>query len=287
MGKFTYTDHVNKDALYDIGSWLQLTENWTDPYPDPVIQTHDGIQVVRDDLIVGTKARAAHRLFQDVKEDTVVYVQPREGAAGVSLIEAANAANKKVKFFMPASKRMSETQALVIERGADYEFHRIAAMPNLNRMAEQWALQNNAFFIPLGLKHSLVTAALVRVGHNLRMNGFNPTTMAVATSTGTLIRALQIAFPDTTFHSVAVARNLQAGEKGPATFYSDTRPFLTDTKFVCPFPSYQNYDAKAWEYCVNNGIEAMWNVASKPSLIDKTIPDQIDSYRDWPPKKEK
>ena len=158
-------------------------------------------------------------------------------------------------------------------------------MPNLNKIAKEWADENNAYFIPLGLRHTYVTAALVRVAYNLRNTGYNPKTLAVATSTGTLGRALRIVFSDTEFHTVAVARNLQAGEMGNGVFYSDTRPFLKDTKYPCPFPTYPNYDGKAWEYAKENGIESMWNVGCKQSLVDQSTYD-IKSYRDWPKNEE-
>ena len=54
---------------------------------------------------------------------------------------------------MPSSKRISHHQACCIEQGAEASFHRIAAMPNLNKIAKEWADQKaNAFFVPLGLK---------------------------------------------------------------------------------------------------------------------------------------
>ena len=275
---FNYADNNNKDSYRSLEEWLDITKDWTDPYPKPQIVNHEGIDVVRDDMIVGTKARAADFLFSNIKEDTLVYVQPREGAAGTSLLEAAKRHGKKIKLFMPSSKQMSETQAITIERGADYEFRRIAAMPNLNKIAKQWADDNGAYFIPLGLKHELVTAALVRVIHNMN---WNPKSLAIATSTGTLIRALEIALPNTHLHCVAVARNLQPGEKGKAMFYSDHRPFLVNSTYSCPFPTYDNYDRKAWEYATMMQVEAMWNVAAKPKLINRDILN-IDSYRKWP-----
>ena len=280
---FKYTDHVNKDeGVRSLDEWLEMTKDWVDPYGLPTVSEHDGIQVVRDDLIAGTKARAAHFLMEHVKEETLVYVQPREGAAGVSLLAAAKEHGKRIKLFMPASKQMSDTQAITIERGADYEFHRIAAMPNLNKIAQEWAENNGAYFIPLGLRHELVTAALIRVSHSLRTSGFDPDSMAIATSTGTLGRALRLVFNNTQFHSVAVARNLQAGEMGRGVFHSDHRPFLKDSTYPCPFPTYDNYDRKAWEYAKENNVSAMWNVAAKPPLINASIKTTIKSERPWP-----
>ena len=279
---FTYKDDINQDAeLRSLDQWLEMTEDWHDPYPLPVIEQHMGVDVIREDLAGSTKQRALGLLFSKIEQDTVAYVAPREGYAPYAIVKTAQKYGKRVKMFFPASKRMSETQALLFENGLaeeDAVFHRIAAMPVLNNIAKRWADENNAFFVPLGARHELVTAALVRTAYNIN---YSPASLAVATSTGVLIRALQIAWPDTEFHAVAVARNLHSGEKGPAKFWSSPLPFLKDTKFPVPFASYPNYDAKAFEYAVNNGVQAFWNVASKPVLKDKTIPDRIVSYRDW------
>ena len=279
---FSYKDDVNQDAeLRSLDEWLEMTHGWNDPYPLPAIEEYDGVKVIREDAAGSTKQRALGFLMSRIKEDTIVYSAPREGYAPYAILTTAKRYGKKVKMYFPASKRMSETQALLFENGLreeDAHFQRIAAMPMLNNAAKKWAEANGAFFAPLGAKHELVTAALVRTAYNM---DFRPKSIAVATSTGVLIRALQIAWPETEFHSVAVARNLKAGEKGPAKFWSSPLPFLKDTKYEMPFPSYQNYDAKAFEYAVENGIEAFWNVAAKPVLQDKTILDRINSNREW------
>ena len=90
-------------------------------------------------------------------------------------------------------------------------------MPNLNKIAKDWADQNpNAFFVPLGLKHKLVTAGMVKVA-SARLK--NLKWFIVATSTGVLTRSLQIAWPNAEFVSVAVSRNMKAGELGRAEGY--------------------------------------------------------------------
>jgi len=142
--------------------YLDLAGTWSDPNPAPVVETYEGVRVVRDDLITGSKVRGGDCLISRINQRTLVYVQPRTGLAGVSLLDVAKRHNKTVKLFMPSSKRISHHQACCIERGADYEFHRVAAMPNLNAIAKKWAEQNeDAYFIPLGLKHEMVTAGIV------------------------------------------------------------------------------------------------------------------------------
>ena len=211
-----HNKHIEDGFNIDVGMmqpeeakeyYLDLAQFWTDPNPPIVITEHDGIRCVRDDLIVGSKTRGGDCLISSLPQhiDTIVYVQPRTGLAGVSILDVAKRHNKSVRLFMPASKKISHHQACCIEGGAEASFHRIAAMPNLNKIAKEWADQKeNAFFVPLGLKHRMVTAGLVKVASQIK----EPEQVWVATSTGVLTRALQIAWPNAEFVSVAVARNM-------------------------------------------------------------------------------
>jgi hypothetical protein len=261
--------------------YLDLAKDWEDPNPPPVIKMHDGVRVVRDDLLVGSKIRGGDLLVSQVKQKTLVYVQPRTGLAGVSLLEVAKRHDKKVKLFMPSSKQISHHQACCIERGADYEFHRIAAMPNLNAIAKKWAdEQEDAFFIPLGLKHELVTAGFVKVASQIP----EPEEVWTVISTGVLHRALQIAWPNAKFHCVAVSRNMKSGEIGHDDIISHPLPFTTAIKEdLPPFPSVNTYDGKAWKYIPKNtGRDILfWNVGTSPELEDESLYESINSYRKW------
>ena len=261
--------------------YLDLAKDWEDPNPPPVIKMHDGVRVVRDDLLVGSKIRGGDLLVSQVKQKTLVYVQPRTGLAGVSLLEVAKRHDKKVKLFMPSSKQISHHQACCIERGADYEFHRIAAMPNLNAIAKKWAdEQEDAFFIPLGLKHELVTAGFVKVASQIP----EPEEVWTVISTGVLHRALQIAWPNAKFHCVAVSRNMKSGEIGHDSIISHPLPFTTAIKEdLPPFPSVNTYDSKCWKYIPKNtGRDILfWNVGNNCELEDESLYESINSYRKW------
>jgi hypothetical protein len=237
--------------------------------------------VVRDDLIVGTKARACDLLCFKIKNDTLVYSQPRTGLAGVSLVDVASRHNKNVVLFMPSSKQISRHQACCIERGATVFFERIAAMPNLNLIAKKWAEKNGAFFVPLGLKHEYATAGIIHAALTIP----EPDEVYVAISTGVLSRALQIAWPNAKFTCVAVARNLKAGESGNATVISEPLEFTKSesVKNLPPFPTVSTYDAKVWKYIPKNTNKRilMWNVGKDPELIDDSIIKNTNSYRDW------
>jgi hypothetical protein len=216
------------------------------------------------------------------EQDTIVYVQPRTGLAGVSILDVAKRHNKKVVLFMPSSKRISYHQAVCIERGAEAKFFRIAAMPNLNRIAKKWADERpNCFFVPLGLRHELVTAGFVKTMSKI----VEPEEVWSVISTGVLSRAMQISWPTSKFHAVAVSRNMQAGELGRANVISAPEPFLKSAskEDLPPFPTVGCYDAKAWKYIPKNSDRdiLMWNVGADPVLLDETIYDQVNSYREW------
>ncbi len=268
------TSEINKDLVYSKEEYLEMVKDFKSSFDIPFIQEVEGKIVVREDLInVGSKARAGEYLISQTKQDTIVYVQPRFGFAGVSLTELCKKYNKKLVLFMPSSKEISDHQAFCIQNGCEYYFHRIAAMPNLNIIAKNYAEQNDALFIPLGLRHRYVTAMIIKVASEIK----EPKSFWTAFSTGVLNRALQIAWPNAKANGVAVSRNIKDGEKGRANLISHYRNFSQDSLILPPFPSAKNYDAKVWEY-VKEG-ELFWNVAGeiKHNLNKKTI----KSERPW------
>ena len=279
-------DGVNKDVgIFGYESakeyYLSLCDGWT-PYNEaPIVRVHDGVRVVRDDLTIGTKTRAGDLLAAKCGNSTLVYCQPRTGLAGVSLLDVAKHHNKKVVLFMPSSKEVSLHQACCIEQGAEVHFHRIAAMPNLNKKAKEYAEKHGDYFVPLGLKHELATAGIVHTASQIP----EPEEVYVAISTGVLARALQIAWPNAKFTCVAVARNLKSGELGRAKVISEPLQFTQSEKphNLPPFPTIDTYDGKVWKYIPKNTNRDIlfWNVGTEPCLQDHTIYDRIDSYRQW------
>jgi hypothetical protein len=265
---------INVDDKYSREQYLEMVKDFNSSFAKPIIEDYNGIKVVREDLLeVGSKARAGEALIANCKSDTIVYVQPRFGYAGISLTKLCKQYNKKLILFMPSSKEISEHQAYCIENGCEYHFYRIAAMPNLNIIAKKYAEENDYFFIPLGLKHPLVTAMIIKTAVEIE----EPKSFWTAFSTGVLNRALQIAWPNAIANGLAVARNIQEGEKGRANIIGHYQDFSQDSKIKPPFNSASNYDAKVWEYLKQGDL--FWNVAGNlKSNINKS---QIKSYREW------
>ena len=265
--------------------YLELAEGWKPYNPKPVVKMHAGVRVVRDDLIVGTKTRGGDLYMSRIPEKTVVYTQMRMGLAGIAVIDCARHHNKRVVLFMPASHKISEHQACCIAQGAKPIFKRCAAQNNLSVWAAEWCKKHRAAFAPLGLKHPLVTAALVHTAVGIKP----PEECYIPISTGVLARALQIAWPKTKFTCIAVSRNLQAGELGSAKVITEPLAFHAFEKEenLPPYPSVLAYDAKVWKYAKAYADKhpdkdvLIWNVGTDPVLHDRSIIDRTKSWREW------
>ena len=290
-----HNDHTESRRNQDLDKYtredyLEMTKYWTDPLGLPQVGFHDGVYAVRDDLTPGSKARFGDFLFSHLTNKHIVYSQMQFGLAGPSLTYLCKKWNKELTLWMPALAKVSNHQAYCIEQDAKPVFKRVASSTNLNREAKKWAEDNGYYFLPLGLKHHLMTAAIVRVCENIREVYGDPQELYVAVSTGVLSRGLQIGFPKTKIIGVAVSRNLKDGERGDMDVISEPLLFTSKQKTdLPPFPSIASYDAKVWKYIPkdNNKYRWFWNVGSEPVLQDKDLWKTIDSQRPWPKKKDK
>jgi hypothetical protein len=284
-------DSINKDINFiypNKEQYLKLTLGFKSLLPDVIIKEHDGIKVVREDLSLkgGTKSRAAEFLISETKKNTLVYVVPRIGHAGIAIMELSKLYNKEVIFFMPACKEISDNQAFIINLNPkNVIFERIAAMPNLNRIAKKYADQNGYEFLPFGLNHPYTIAGFVKTCDDILRNYDEPEELWSAVSTGVLTRGLQIGFQNTNMKGVCVARNMKNGELGRTKIISEPLPFLKSEKKenLPSFDTVPSYDGKVWKYIPKNTGKNIWfwNVAGsiqKPENFDKS---KINSYKNW------
>ena len=282
-----YLNKTKGDSNLDLANgktleyYLDLTKDYNHDFTF-TIKDIEGFKVIDDgEFLYGTKSKMADFFISQIKEDAMVYVAPRTGYAPFSLCYLAKKYNKKLYLIMPASKEASEHQRTAIEYGGIPIFLRIPAMPTANIWAKQFAEKIGAKYLPFGLKHEMVVAGGVRVFYD-NFKDMDIKTMWSVMSTGVLSRSLQIALPNTEFHAVAVARNIQDGELGRAKFYTHSKPFLKEAKIIPPFDCIRTYDAKGWELLKEHGKPGdwFWNVAAnmpKPNIKTK----DVDSDRIW------
>ncbi len=258
---------------------------------NPVIQGYKDKYILRADLAPGgLKAFGGERVIANGKP-TLVYCAPRQGHAPDAIASLAKLYDKRCVFFMPSSKEVSDHQrALFAYDNVDVRFFRIAAMPVLNSYAKKWAEQHQSTYLPFGLTGvEMVTAGLVNMCRKVsQILGSDPTEIYCAVSTGTMIRALQIGWPEAEPKGVAVARNIHKGEIGVAEMRIATIPFLTRSPAAdkMPIPTTGAYDAKAWEWFESEGKPGsiFINVGSDAQInrnMAQVDPTKINSYREW------
>lgn len=270
--------------------YMNLWGNFKTRFDEPIVESYKDKFILRADKAPGgLKSFGAERIIAESDKDTMVYVAPRQGHAPDAIAMIAKKYNKKCVFFMPASKVVSDHQgSLFAYNHCSMRFVKIAAMPVLNKYAREWALINNAHFIPFGLTgEPTVTAGLVNMCNNISKKIGQPSEIYCAVSTGTMIRALQIGWPSANAFGLAVARNIKDGEIGEASIHSATMPFLKkiNTDGI-PFPTTAAYDAKAWEMFDCNGKPGsiFINVGSDEHItrnLSKVDIKKINSNRKW------
>lgn len=298
MSIFTITkDRSNKDVpagmdLAQAGSYYRaMRGNFVSRLSEPVVQSYEGRWVFRGDASQSSlKGYGAEQMVAECKEDVLVYCAPRVGMAMDAIATLAQLYGKRCVFFCPASEEPSKYQRALLAYGAELRFIKIAAMPTLNGYAKKWAEKHGARFLPFGLSNSpLVTAGIVALADNIaKQIGYEPPEVWMSVSTGTAIRALQIAWPKADVRGVVVARNMHDGEIGEAVLWSADTPFLKDVKPSDrpPFPSTANYDAKCWSdfdqfscpgaIFINVGGDDKVN-----NMVAKVADVPIDSQREW------
>lgn len=297
---FTVTDDqshkdVMKGETYQAAQkrLVKLWDGFDGLIGEPIIEpvTNDRF-VLRADLSgAGFKAFGAEKLVAETESDLLVYVAPRVGHAPDAIAWLAQQYGKRCVMFCPASAEASNHQAsLLAYPNVELRFVRIAAMPVLNTYAKNWAEKHGGVFLPFGLTGTpVVTAGMVNAALSVTDQlGEEPSAFFCAVSTGTMIRSLQIGWPDAEAYGVAVARNVHKGEIGKAMVHSHDLPFLRalPENELPPFPSTPNYDAKAWESFETLAIPGsiFINVGSDDHIIRnlKNVDrSTIDSKREW------
>jgi hypothetical protein len=227
--------------------------------PAPTVVEHDGILVVRDDLIGGgTKARFLIRLFETA--DELVYATPAEGGAQSALAWAARETGKRATLFV-AKRAQAHPRAWMAKRlGAKVYQVTPGYLTVVQKRARDYCEATGATLAPFGLD---LPEAIDVIADAARATGVEPDEVWCASGSGVLARALAKAWPGARRHVVQVGRKLSAGDVAGATIHVHPRSFGQVAASRPPFPSDPHYDAKAWEIATARrgaGRVLLWNV---------------------------
>ena len=229
--------------------------------PKPIIKEHDGIQVVRDDLIEGgTKRRAFYTYVNSTEHEEFVYASPRQGYAQLSLAYACKDLDRKCTVTVPQGKRYWLTDEAE-ELGCNIIEVPMGFLTNIQAKAKNYCLEHEAHLIPFGGDHPIIIEAMRRTALSLDIN---PIEIWTVMSSGVLSRGLQGAFPNAKVYGVRIGHNTTKREQGRAETFKSKYKFQQECKEIerPPFQSSLTYDSKAWtfikEHASDNAL--FWNV---------------------------
>lgn len=226
--------------------------------PEPVIQEHEGIFVVRDDLLVGgSKVRALPVLLRGA--DEYAYASPVYGYAQVALAHCAARLGKKSIVFCARRKTPHPRTMEAYQAGANVFQVSCGYMSVVKKRAQDYCRDTGAKLLPFGLDDprfivelSLIVASALR--------GREVHEIWCAAGSGVLCRAIEMAFPAAIVNAVRVGSEPTVYR---AKIWIAPERFEQDAQELPPFPSCTNYDAKVWRFIKRNAKQGaiFWNVA--------------------------
>ncbi len=256
---------------------LKLIGDWQDPNSAPVIELHNDIHVVRDDLLnYGSKIRfvdyfIGHALENKQVNEWVFGSCPATGYAQISLPVVCKRYGKKAVLFMAerSMDKLHPYQQRGIELGTEYHWVKMGMLNVTQAHAKRYTAEDPVHrrVLPLGLEHPTVLASIIKVARSLPVK---PKEVWSVGSSGTMSRGLQLAFPDAEVHVVQVGHTMKEREIGRAIHHVSPYKFDKPVKKEDepPFPSAPTYDAKGWKPMMDwykthkkKGDVLFWNVA--------------------------
>ena len=245
---------------------IESFEDWEDPNPKPIIELHDGFNIVRDDLLGnGSKVRFIDYLVKtDPATEWVFGGANKVGWGPISLTAVCNRYGKKATFFMAERKTPTEQQQKVLDLGGTIHWVKMGMLNVTLSKAKKYYEEDivNRKILPLGLEHPTVLASIVKVAKSLPII---PKEVWSVASSGTLSRGLQMAWPDAKVNIVMTGHVMNEREIGRATAYRSPYKFdqVCKPEHLPPYPSEVCYDAKVWSFVKEYGTAGalIWNVA--------------------------
>ena len=236
--------------------------NFNSNLPSPIVENHNGIKVVRDDLLNGGTKRRAFSIYVNSRPEVneFVYASPRQGYAQLSLAYACRDAGKKCTVTVPQGERYWLTDKAV-EVGANIIEVPMGFLTNIQYEAKKYCYHNNALLIPFGGDDPIIIEAMTQTALSLNLN---PKEVWTVMSSGVLSRGLQSAWPNAKVYGVRIGHNTTKREQGRAKTFKSKYQFHQECKEIerPPFPSSLTYDSKAWTFIKNKASKGalFWNV---------------------------
>ncbi len=215
--------------------------------------------LVRDDLIPGgTKTRLLSSYIATRPEKHIVMGSIFVDAGQAALALACQRSGKEAHIFVAARKERTHNTITAAELGANIVGIRPGFLSNCRAQARKFQATLPDSFLLVN-KMSLPKMISCVAAQALQID-FVPKQVWTCAGSGTICRALQIAWPEAEHHTVRIGAPPNVGN---ATLWNSPEDFFDRAVEQPPFPTNAYYDAKAWTYFIKHASQdaMFWNVA--------------------------
>lgn len=230
-----------------------------------IIENHNGINVLRDDLLPGgTKSIFIGQLLDPTK-NFYVYASPVYGGFQIALAHYCTSIGKKAVIFCAYRGEAFQNTLQAKAAGAIiYQVHH-GYLSNCTSKAKLFCEKtNNAQLIKFGANYP---QAIVAIAERMRLVtqqlGKEPEIIYCAVGSGTLLKGLINGTDKARIIGVMVGAEYKEAVPDRVELVRYPKPFQYESKAPIPFPSCANYDRKAWEICLTEKDKSnvlFWNV---------------------------
>lgn len=227
--------------------------------PAPVVDRVGKFNVVRDDLLAGgSKVRFLLPFIATREEREIVYASPGQGYAQIALAHVCRTLNKRAIILVGKRKVPHPRTIAAKNAGATIVQVPHGRLSVLQARARQLCTDRGAYLVPFGCD---IPEALEHFAATARQLPFVPMEVWACAGSGTLIRALQTAWPAASFNAVRVGAEPKVGG---AKLYTAPEAYEDPAEDPPPYPSCDNYDAKVWRFAKKHGSDGalIWNVGA-------------------------
>lgn len=215
----------------------------------PIIETHEGVRVVREDLLDGgSKIRFLPHIVGGAKE--IVFGGPFCGGAPYALSVWGRRMGVAITLFYAKRAELHWRQRAAFRNGATLYQVPAGRMAVVQHRARRYAADRGALFLPLGFDVKDATDPFEAVMADVAASEPSIEEVWCATGSGMLARCLGAAFPRARVFGVVVglrSRNKAQDFPGNVTLVDCPYDFAERCGAPVPFNACANYEAKAWE----------------------------------------
>jgi hypothetical protein len=224
----------------------------------PIIVTeHEGIHVLRDDLLPGgTKRRSIESFVRQTDYEEYVYPGTSRGAAIVALGYAANKHKKKGIVFIAKRETPNELMQEALDAGngfLEFKYIEMGFYPKIKKACERYCYNDKKkIYIKSGNDTPFAVNHIAQVSREI-VNRFGHFDIVLAAcSSGTLIRGIQKGEISERYIGVATGQKGINPGNAEVIYHNKIQKFEANPpkELRPPYPTVLNYDGKVWQYAL-------------------------------------